>query len=213
MTVQFGQRTIAQFPLIVSYDLATGSTTLNLGGTGETPQNDDLAKQIVVSLSIVIILFIMLVYLIYLRRNRIKAEEWLEQNKSILFNSALGLKSEEEILEALVKSQKMQEKLNNPQVQQAVAQQNAQMQQQRNDSQWSDEDKNKPLLNAPKDKKNDSDSDSDKSDDKKGKKGIHTDSDDEENHKSKHSSKSSNHSQKSDKKVAPQTGKQFAQDP
>jgi len=49
----------------------------------------------------------MLVYLIYLRRNRIKAEEWLENNKSILFNSALGLKSEEEILEALVKSQKV----------------------------------------------------------------------------------------------------------
>lgn len=114
--VQFGQRSLAQFPLIVSYDVSNGDVTLNLGGTGDTPQNNDIAKQIIISLSIVIVLFIMLVYLIFLRRNRIKAEEWLEQNKSILFNSALGLRSEEEILEALVKSQKMQDKLNNPQV-------------------------------------------------------------------------------------------------
>lgn len=107
MVVQFGQRTISKFPLIVNYDLATGTTTLNIGGDAETPSDSDLAMQIIISLAIVIILFIMLVYLIYLRRNRIKAEEWLENNKSILFNSALGLKSEEEILEALVKSQKV----------------------------------------------------------------------------------------------------------
>ena len=49
----------------------------------------------------------MLVYLIYLRRNRIKAEEWLEQNKATLFSHAANLKSEEEILEALVKSKEL----------------------------------------------------------------------------------------------------------
>ena len=78
MVVQFGQRTLAKFPLIVSYDLTTGTQTMNLAGDISTPTDTDLVMQIVISLAIVIILFIMLVYLIYLRRNRIKAEEWLE---------------------------------------------------------------------------------------------------------------------------------------
>ena len=64
---------------MIQYELGPGTyMEINLGGSSETPQNEDLAKQIIVSLSIVIVLFIMLVYLIYLRRNRIKAEEWLE---------------------------------------------------------------------------------------------------------------------------------------
>lgn len=53
----------------------------------------------------------MLVYLIYLRRNRIKAEEWLEQHKNTLFSHAANLKTEEEILEALVKSKELQDML------------------------------------------------------------------------------------------------------
>ena len=105
---------------MVTYERSINSGLMNIGGISDIPENQDLAVQILISLTIVIILFLMLVYLIYLRRNRIKAEEWLEQNKNILFNSALGIKSEEEILEALVKSQKMQEKLNDAQVQMAV---------------------------------------------------------------------------------------------
>ena len=53
----------------------------------------------------------MLVYLIYLRRNRIKAEEWLEQHKNTLFSHSANLKTEEEILEALVKSKELQDLL------------------------------------------------------------------------------------------------------
>jgi len=48
----------------------------------------------------------MLIYLIYLRRARIQAEEWLELNKNTLFSQHSNLKTEEEILEALVKCQK-----------------------------------------------------------------------------------------------------------
>ena len=59
------------------------------------------------------ILFVMLVYLIVLRRNRIKAEEWLEQHKNTLFSQQANLKTEEEILEALVKSQEMQDMVQN----------------------------------------------------------------------------------------------------
>ena len=69
--------------------------------------------QIAVSITIVLILFLMLVYLIVLRRNRIKAEEWLEQHKSTLFSHAANLKTEEEILEALVKSKELKDLLEN----------------------------------------------------------------------------------------------------
>ena len=53
----------------------------------------------------------MLVYLIFLRRKRIKAEEWLEQHKNTLFSQSANLKTEEEILEALVKSKDLKEML------------------------------------------------------------------------------------------------------
>ena len=104
-------------PLFVVYDRDANTATVNLGGSIPIPKDEDFAMQITISLAIVVILFVMLVYLIYLRRNRMEAEKWLQNNKNILFNSALGLKSEEEILEALVKSQMMMEKMNSPAVQ------------------------------------------------------------------------------------------------
>lgn len=66
-------------------------------------------------------LFLLLVYLIYLRRNRIKAEEWLEVHKDILFGSTWGKMTEVEILEALVKNKNMADTLASPQAQQDAA--------------------------------------------------------------------------------------------
>ena len=53
----------------------------------------------------------MLVYLIYLRRARIQAEEWLELHKGTLFSQTANLKTEEEILEALVKSKELKDNM------------------------------------------------------------------------------------------------------
>ena len=66
-------------------------------------------------------LFLLLVYLIYLRRNRIKAEEWLEVHKDVLFGSTWGKMTEVEILEALVKNKNMADTLASPQAQQDAA--------------------------------------------------------------------------------------------
>ena len=88
----------------LSVELAVGGSTTNDG-------NGTLGVQIAISIAIVVVLFVMLVYLIYLRRNRIKAEEWLEQHKNTLFSHAANLKTEEEILEALVKSKELQDLL------------------------------------------------------------------------------------------------------
>ena len=85
--------------------------TLELGATTDTGGKGTLGVQIAISIIIVIILFVMLVYLIFLRRKRIKAEEWLEQHKNTLFSQSANLKTEEEILEALVKSKDLKEML------------------------------------------------------------------------------------------------------
>ena len=70
---------------------------------------------------IITVLFLLLVYLIYLRRNRIKAEEWLEVHKDVLFGSTWGKMTEVEILEALVKNKNMADTLASPQAQQDAA--------------------------------------------------------------------------------------------
>ena len=82
-----------------------------MGGVTQTDDENQMGIQIAISCSIVIILFAMLVYLIFLRRNRIKAEEWLEQHKGTLFSQSANLKTEEEILDALVKSKELKEML------------------------------------------------------------------------------------------------------
>lgn len=109
--VSLGQRALAKFPFYVVYDRATGSATFEMGNVTQTDDENQMGIQIAISCSIVIILFAMLVYLIFLRRNRIKAEEWLEQHKGTLFSQSANLKTEEEILDALVKSKELKEML------------------------------------------------------------------------------------------------------
>ncbi len=76
--VSLGQRSLAEFPFYAVYDRTEGSVTIELGATTSTDGKGTLGVQIAISIIIVIILFAMLVYLIFLRRKRIKAEEWLE---------------------------------------------------------------------------------------------------------------------------------------
>lgn len=106
-----GQRALANFPFYAVYDMEKLSVELAVGGSTTNDGNGTLGVQIAISIAIVVVLFVMLVYLIYLRRNRIKAEEWLEQHKNTLFSHAANLKTEEEILEALVKSKELQDLL------------------------------------------------------------------------------------------------------
>ena len=109
--VSLGQRAMATFPVYAVFDRDANTAVIELGNASSIGGKGTLGVQIAISVAIVIVLFVMLVYLIYLRRNRIKAEEWLEQNKATLFSHAANLKSEEEILEALVKSKELQELL------------------------------------------------------------------------------------------------------
>jgi len=63
---------------------------------------------LMIALAIVATLLAMLVYLIALRAIRIKAEAWLEKNRHIIFSHAKNLKSDEELLEAILNSPRLQ---------------------------------------------------------------------------------------------------------
>ena len=106
--VNLGQRALAQFPFFAVYDRATNTARLELGGAVEQYNNGVKFGPVVIAIAIVIALLVMIVYLIVLRSMRLKAEQWLERNRHVLFNHANKLKSEEEILEAILNSPKLQ---------------------------------------------------------------------------------------------------------
>ena len=54
-----------------------------------------------------IVIYALLVYLVFLRRNKIKAEEWLETHRNTIFNHGSNYKTEEEVIEALVQQQEL----------------------------------------------------------------------------------------------------------
>jgi len=101
--VTLGQRLIATFPFYTVYDRQNDSAYMQLGSSVSTNEAEKQVFQVIMIIALVTFLFGMLIYLIYLRRARIQAEEWLELNKNTLFSQHSNLKTEEEILEALVK--------------------------------------------------------------------------------------------------------------
>ena len=98
----FGQRFLAKFPLMVVYDREAKSVKVAIGNSDET----DKLPWLPLSLCFIpgIGLFLILLYLISLKRKRLRAEEWLETHNDILFGATWGSLSEIEILESLVKN-------------------------------------------------------------------------------------------------------------
>ena len=105
--VSLGQRALAQLPFFAVYDRASNTARLELGGAVEQYNNGVKFGPVVVAIAIVVALLVMIVYLIVLRSMRLKAEQWLERNRHVLFNHANKLKTEEEILEAILNSPKL----------------------------------------------------------------------------------------------------------
>ena len=105
--VSLGQRAMAKFPFYSVFDRETASATVMLGGATLREQEEPAGYGATVAMAICTFMLIMVVYLISLRYSRIKAEEWLEKNKKILFSHAADLKTEDEILEALVNSKEL----------------------------------------------------------------------------------------------------------
>ena len=99
--VALGQRSLAEFPFYAHYDRAAGSATIQIGNASEEG-GTTLGVQFLYSFAVMVVVYAMLVYLIFLRRSKIKAEEWLETHKNTLFNHGSNFKTEEEVIEALV---------------------------------------------------------------------------------------------------------------
>ena len=104
--VSLGQRALATFPFYTIFDRVANTATVELGGAVEISKSGTNGSALVIAIAIVVMICVMLVYLIALRAMRIKAEEWLEANKHILFCPiAAKLKCENDILKKLVDGQ------------------------------------------------------------------------------------------------------------
>ena len=99
--VALGQRALDEFPFYAIYDRTTGSASIQIGNASEEG-GTTFSLQFFYSFAVVAVIYAMLVYLILLRRSKIKAEEWLETHKNTLFNHGSHFKTEEEVIEALV---------------------------------------------------------------------------------------------------------------
>ena len=96
--VSLGQRAMATFPFYAVFNRADNTALLELGNVTQIGGPTEFGLHLGLAIVIVVGTFIMLIYLIYLRKQRLNAEEWLDANRAILFSHAAKLKSEEEIL-------------------------------------------------------------------------------------------------------------------
>jgi len=111
--LSFGQRQLSQFPYFAIYDRELETGMFELGGA--TPKNNAGPQGVAVGISIAVvaIMIVLLLYLIMLRKNRLTAEEWLDAHRKILFTHAKCLKSEDDILEELLRHEDKQRELGN----------------------------------------------------------------------------------------------------
>jgi hypothetical protein len=101
--VSLGQRSLATFPFYTIYDREANTAQIELGGAVAMGKAGTNGTAAVVAIGIVVIIVVLLIYLIALRHMRLKAEEWYEANKHVLFCPiAAKLRSEHDILKKLV---------------------------------------------------------------------------------------------------------------
>lgn len=109
--IGLGQRALATFPFYAVFDRVENRVAMELGNASDMNGAHEMGLQLASSAIIVLGLLILLGYLIYLRKSRIQAEEWLEQHEHILFSHAKNIKSEEDILQSLVDHAEGKERL------------------------------------------------------------------------------------------------------
>ena len=122
--VGLGQRSLATYPFYTVYDRESNTAKIELGGAVSRQNAGTNFVPAIIAIAIVVILVVMVVYLIALRSMRIKAEEWLEKNRHILFSHANKLKTEGELLDSILNSPKLeaggQGALDTPQMRKSV---------------------------------------------------------------------------------------------
>ena len=101
--VSLGQRALATCPFYAVYDREANTAQIELGGAVAMGTSGTNGGAAVVAITIVVVIAVTLIYLIAMRAMRIKAEEWYEANKNVIFCPiAAKLKPEHHILKRLV---------------------------------------------------------------------------------------------------------------
>ena len=111
--ITLGQRALAFNPFYAVYDRENETVQVELGGAVLRTQEAANGYPKSIAIAIVVFLVIMIIYLIQLRYARLQAEDWLEKNRKILFSHAVDLKTEDEILDALVNSKEIDHVMRN----------------------------------------------------------------------------------------------------
>ena len=105
-----GQRAITLFPFYVQYDRSTGTAIFELGGATSLGNDNELALKISISVVASLLSYGLIIYMVILRRKRDAAMVWLDQNRKGLLKYSDNNKTEEEILQSLVKAQEFNAK-------------------------------------------------------------------------------------------------------
>lgn len=92
-----GQRFFSEFPLFVQVDRTTNDYTITVGGATNSEHNNKLLIIIFSSMSVTVIILLVLIYkMIKIRKRRLEADEWLNENQAKLINYALQTQTKPE---------------------------------------------------------------------------------------------------------------------
>ena len=99
-----GQRAITLFPFFIVYDRTANTAVFKLGGATSLGSDNSLALKISISVITSLLMYGLIIYMVILRRNRDAAMIWLDENRKVLLKYSDNNKTEEEILQSLVKA-------------------------------------------------------------------------------------------------------------
>ena len=92
------------------YDRTANTATFKLGGATSAGNEHYLAIKISISVITSLIMYGLIIYLVILRRNRNSAMNWLDENRKVLLKYSDNSKTEDEILQSLVKAHEFNSK-------------------------------------------------------------------------------------------------------
>ena len=99
--LSLGQRAMSKFPFYAIFDRETNSAEMQLGGATELGGPQQVGVQVAIAVVCVGILVTGCIYLIYLRKLRLEAEDWLDKNRHFLLTHAKGLMEDDDIIDKI----------------------------------------------------------------------------------------------------------------
>ena len=94
----FGQRFLANYPLLIFVDRASDTITASIGNGRHFEAFSNLKYVFLITASLILLMGVLIFYLVKLRTNRIKADQWLDNHKEEIISYALYRRTGDEIV-------------------------------------------------------------------------------------------------------------------